>query len=85
MAKKSRNDNPNEVSSLSQKQQIKNWLLQGKSLTFLQALGMFQCARLQARISELRDEGLNIETEMILTDNGKRIAKYYIKKENLQC
>lgn len=80
MARKTFNDNPNEVESLSQKKQIKNWLEKGNSITFLMALQKFNCARLQARISELRAEGMKIETEMILTDSGKRIAKYFLKK-----
>jgi hypothetical protein len=61
----------------SQNALIKGWLLNGKSITPLDALNMFGCFRLSARIANLRDEGLPIVTDMV-TINDKRIAKYYL-------
>lgn len=74
------NINPNEVESQSQAKQIKKYLLQGGKLTFLDALKMFNCARLQARICDLRKQGMDIVTEMIVLPNGKRVAEYSLKK-----
>jgi hypothetical protein len=63
----------------SQNELIKGWLLNGHSLTTLDALTMFGCFRLSARISNLKDQGMNIMTEMVEV-NDKRIAKYYLAK-----
>ena len=63
----------------SQTALIKGWLLNGYSITQLDALNMFGCFRLSARIANLRDEGLDIVTDMVNV-NDKRIAKYYLQK-----
>ena len=59
----------------SQNALIKGWLLNGHSLTTLEALTMFGAFRLAARISNLRDAGLPIITEMV-DINDKRVARY---------
>lgn len=64
----------------SQTALIKGWLLNGYSLTTLEALTMFRCFRLAARVADLRDEGMPILTEMV-DINGKRVAKYSIIKD----
>ena len=61
----------------SQTALIKGWLLNGKSITQLDALNMFGCFRLAARIADIREQGLDVVTDMI-TVNDKRIAKYYL-------
>lgn len=76
----SENINLNEEQSESQMKQIKAFLLNGGKITFLSALQMFGCARLQARIFDLRSEGMDIVTEMIVLPNGKRVAEYSLKK-----
>jgi hypothetical protein len=63
----------------SQTALIKVWLLNGHSITQLDALNMFGCFRLSARIANLREEGLDIVTDMVNV-NDKRIAKYYLAK-----
>jgi sulfur transfer protein SufE len=63
----------------SQTALIKGWLLNGRSITQLDALNMFGCFRLAARIADIREQGVNIMTEMI-TVNDKRIASYYLEK-----
>jgi uncharacterized small protein (DUF1192 family) len=63
----------------SQTALIKGWLLNGHSITQLDALNMFGCFRLSARIANLRDEGMNVITDMVNV-NDKRIAKYYLQK-----
>ena len=63
---------------MSQTEAIQEHLLQGGSLTPLDALYKFGCFRLSARIKNLRDAGMSIETEMITVDR-KRVAKYYVK------
>ena len=63
----------------SQQKQIRDYLLSGKSLTPLEALTLFGCFRLSARIHDLIGYGVPIESKMIEL-NGKRIAQYTIKK-----
>jgi hypothetical protein len=63
----------------SQNALIKGWLMNGRSLTTLEALNMFGCFRLAARISNLREEGMDIHTE-IVEINDKRVARYSIKR-----
>lgn len=59
----------------SQNALIKGWLLNGKSITALDALNMFGCFRLSARIANLKDQGMDIITDMVQV-NDKRIARY---------
>lgn len=63
----------------SQNALIKGWLLNGKSITPMEALNMFGCFRLSARIANLRDEGLPVVTDMV-TINDKRVARYYLSR-----
>lgn len=63
----------------SQNNLIKAWLMNGRSITPLQALDMFGCFRLSARIDNLRKEGMNIKTDLIMI-NDKRIAQYSIPR-----
>jgi hypothetical protein len=63
----------------SQTALIKGWLLNGRSITQLDALNMFGCFRLAARIANIREEGFDIVTDMI-TVNDKRVANYYLQK-----
>jgi hypothetical protein len=62
----------------SQNALIKGWLLNGHSITQLDALNMFGCFRLSARIANLREEGYDIVTDMV-TINDKRVARYYMQ------
>jgi hypothetical protein len=64
----------------SQNALIKGWLLNGYSITQLEALTQFGCFRLAARIADLRDKGLNVVTDMVTLENGKRVARYFVKR-----
>ena len=64
----------------SQTALIKGWLLNGHSLTTLEALTMFRCFRLAARIVNLKNDGMPILTEIIDID-GKRVARYSLIKD----
>ena len=59
----------------SQNQAILQYLQAGYALTQLDALRMFGCARLAARINDLRMRGAWILTETVVKD-GKRFARY---------
>lgn len=60
---------------MSQNYLIQQHLEVGNSITPIEALNLFGCFRLGARIKDLRDRGMNIQTENI-EYNGKRFAKY---------
>jgi len=61
----------------SQNKQIKAHLQSGKTLTAIQALEMFGCFRLAARIKDLKDSGMIIDKAMVENDNGKHYALYW--------
>lgn len=66
----------------TQRKQIREYLLAGNTITPLEALNLFGAFRLSAHIFVLKnDYGMNIETQMIYEDNGKRYAMYYLKEE----
>lgn len=78
-----RNINENEKSSQSQCKMIARWLNKGKTITSMEALNMFGCARLASRINDLKNRGMNIDKEMIVTLNtNKRVARYFLVKNN---
>ncbi len=62
----------------SQRDLIKEYLLNGNEITPLDALTLFKCMRLAAVIFDLR-KTIDIETE-IVTDGDMHYAKYFIKK-----
>ena len=50
------------------------------SLTAIEALELFACFRLAARINDLKEAGHNIQMEMKKMKNGKKIAVYFLPK-----
>jgi hypothetical protein len=65
----------------SQNKEIKNWLETGNSITPIDALNLFGCFRLGARIHDLKNKfGVNIKTEIVESGN-KRFAKYSLNIE----
>ena len=68
----------------SQKANVRAWLLDGRSITPLEALNNFGSLRLSAIIFRLREEGLPVEMERLQVSPKKRVARYYIKPENLK-
>ena len=50
----------------------------GNRLTPLDALDVFGCFRLGARIYDLRAMGWPVNRRMILLETGKRVAEYWL-------
>ena len=50
------------------------------SLTAIEALELFACFRLAARINDLKEAGHDIQMEMKNMKNGKKIAVYSLPK-----
>ena len=67
---------------MTQTEQIVKHLNRRGSITPLEALEKFGCFRLAARILELRESGLSIETVEEVRD-GKRYARYVLRQKEL--
>jgi hypothetical protein len=68
---------------MSQNQAILDYLKTGNTLTGLDGLKLFGTMKLASRISELRDEGIDIKDELIHDLNtGKHYKKYWIEPFN---
>ncbi len=59
----------------TQCKRIAMYLKGGGRLTPMDALNMFGCFRLSARIADLRNGGMKIVTKYV-TENGKTFAQY---------
>ena len=64
----------------SQKQNIRAALENGVGITHLEAMNWFGCARLAARIKDLRDEGMSIQTTTV-KEGGKTFARYSLRRK----
>lgn len=75
------NINENEKQSLSQNARIAAYLRSGKSITPIDALNLFGCFRLGARIADIKKiYGMEIESGRVTTDSGKRVACYRMRE-----
>lgn len=61
----------------TQREAIRNFLKQGRSLTALEALSLFGAYRLAAHIEVLRNrDGMPIQTDMCTDVTGRTYARY---------
>jgi len=67
----------------SQRIQILIHLKSGITLTPIDALKLFGCFRLSARIYELKDQGWPIHCEIKELENGKRVGHYSLVQDKL--
>jgi hypothetical protein len=58
--------------------EILQYLKSGKSLTGLEALRLFGTMKLASRVSELKDMGYRFNQELITTDTGKKVMRYWL-------
>ena len=77
------NTNHNAQSSASQCALIKEWLENGGKITSLEALELFGCMRLASRIHDLRERGMDIHKERIVTSSGKCVTQYSLTRSPL--
>jgi len=61
-------------------QKVKAHLLTGRAITMLQSISWFDYYRLADGIYRLKNRGMDIETEMVVTLGGSRYARYRLKK-----
>ena len=63
----------------TQTESIREHLIQNRTITPMEALNLFGCFRLAARISDLRESGMEIKTNMI-HKGRKKFAEYIFKQ-----
>lgn len=63
---------------MSQTHEILEALKAGDKLTHLEAERRFNCARLAARIDDIRKMGIAVSTVMVTVPSGKRVAQYQL-------
>lgn len=68
----------------SQTSRILAELKAGRRLTQLDVEEELGCRRLAARIDELRKDGYPIESQMVKTRNGVRVAEYHLVTPDFQ-
>lgn len=56
----------------------------GKKITGMDALNLFGCWRLGARIFDIKEMGFNVNMKLITTSTGKVIGQYSMGKEFVQ-
>lgn len=64
---------------MSHETQIITHLKSHGSITSLQALKLYGCFRLAARIYDLRNKGYKIDAQRWKTRSGKSVARYWLK------
>ena len=72
------NINENAIASKSQTQKILEYLLEGNSITPLEALERFKCFRLGARIADIKAKGYLVYSEFVDTPTQKKVKRYYL-------
>ena len=66
----------------AQTQAIRAHLESGKSITGIEALNLYGCFRLPARILNLKEQGMVIHKTMVRV-NGKSYARYYLARRKV--
>lgn len=77
-------ENWNPETSATQRSQIKAYLLEGNSITPLEALRMFGCFRLAAVVFDLKKTGMDIVTRKVKVTDKKYVAEYSLRKDEEQ-
>jgi hypothetical protein len=73
-----------KASKPTQSELILQHLQEHGSITPLQALDLYGCFRLAARINELiKDGGHSIVAKTFITPGGARVARYHLQKKDL--
>lgn len=68
---------------MTQKTAILEHMRKGEAITPLEALSMYGCFRLGARIWDLKNDGWDIETTTV-EQNGKHFAAYKLAEKGQQ-
>ena len=78
----SETSHPDSVAGQSQAGLILRHLQSGGTLTAMDALDLFGCNRLAARVADLKGKGYNVKSRWLTLPNGKRVSEYYLTAGN---
>lgn len=67
----------NTVNDKPMRDLVREHLERGRSITNVEAQAMWRCRSLTKRISELRDEGMNIVAERRRDSTGQTYVRYH--------
>lgn len=70
--------NENHTHAKSQAEKILDYMLSGKAITPIEALDLFGCFRLGARIADIKAKGYLVYSDRITLPNGKKVAQYHL-------
>ena len=73
---------PDSVAGKSQAGLILRHLQGGGTLTAMDALDLFGCNRLAARVADLKNKGHNVKSRWLTLANGKRVSEYHLTSGN---
>ena len=68
----------------TQTTQILLYLKEGNKITGMDALNLFGCWRLGARIWDIKEMGFNVKMKLITTSTGKVVGEYSMGKNYTQ-
>ena len=69
----------------AQKKAILAHMMNGRSISQIEAANLFGCWRLGARIFNIREDGIDVITEMVKSETtGKRFARYYLTGDEIE-
>jgi len=63
---------------MSQKKEILQHLKKHRKINGMEALNLYNCFRLPARILELKQDKHNIDANLITLKSGKKVAEYIL-------
>lgn len=66
------------MTTQSQCSKILAYLKEGNGITPIEALNLFGCFRLSARIADIKKMGYEIVSELVNVGDGKRAACYHL-------
>ena len=72
------NINENTGACKSQTERILQYMLEGHSITPLEALEKFKCFRLGARIADIKAKGYLVYSEFVTTPSEKKVKQYHL-------
>ena len=70
--------NENTGACKSQTERILQYMLEGHSITPLEALEKFKCFRLGARIADIKARGYLVYSEFVTTPSEKKVKQYHL-------
>jgi hypothetical protein len=63
---------------MTQADQILAHMQSGKTITSFQSFRLFDCTRLPDRIRDLRERGIEVQSQWLKLPSGRRCCQYWI-------